>query len=84
MAIEDAATVSNALEKYEPQEAFLRFEQHRLKRTAGIVSQSWTLGRLAQWENGLLRSLRNGALRRVPQRMIRQQLHELYDVSFVP
>lgn len=82
MAIEDAATVANALDKYEPQEAFQRFEQHRLKRTASIVNQSWTLGRLAQWENGMLRTLRNAALRRVPQRMIRQQLQELYDVTF--
>lgn len=84
MAIEDAATLANALVKYGPEEAFRRFESHRIKRTTNIVNQSWGFGRIAQLENSLLMALRNAAFRKVPQRIIYKQLKALYDVSFNP
>ncbi len=82
MAIEDAASLSNGLTKYIPEEAFIGFEKHRIKRTSDIVNQSWGLGNLAQWENPLLIRLRNGLLRAVPQSVIDKQVKRLYDVSF--
>ena len=82
MAIEDAATLANGLAKYPAEAAFQKFEAHRIKRTTRIVSQSWTFGKIAQLENPLLISLRNGAFRRVPQSIIDKQLKALYEVSF--
>ena len=82
MAIEDAATLANGLTRYTPLEAFKKFEEHRIARTTRIVDQSWTFGRLAQLENPLLISIRNGAFRMIPQRMIDKELKALYDVSF--
>jgi 2-polyprenyl-6-methoxyphenol hydroxylase-like FAD-dependent oxidoreductase len=82
MAIEDAATLSNGLTKYEPEEAFIKFEKHRIKRTTDIVNQSWNFGNLAQWENPLAMRIRNGLLRAVPQSVIDKQVKNLYDVSF--
>ena len=82
MAIEDAATLANALGKYQPEEAFRKFEQHRIRRTTGIVEQSWNFGRLAQWENPIAMSIRNNLLRMVPQSVIDKQIKTLYDVSF--
>lgn len=84
MAIEDAATLANALVKYEPAEAFQRFEEHRINRTTGIVNQSWTLGKIAQVENRFITSLRNGFFRILPGSAIEKQLKELYEVSFQP
>lgn len=84
MAIEDAATLANALTLYEPAEAFRRFEQFRIRRTTQIVSQSWNIGKIAQLENPLLMWLRNGLFRMLPESMIHAQLRDLYDVSFRP
>ncbi len=82
MAIEDAATLANGLVKYPAEEAFQKFELHRIKRTTRIVNQSWTFGKIAQLENPLLIALRNGAFRRVPPSTIDKQLKALYEVSF--
>lgn len=82
MAIEDAATLANGLTRYTPQEAFKKFEEHRIARTTRIVDQSWTFGRIAQLENPLLISIRNGAFRMMPQRVIDKELKGLYEVSF--
>ena len=84
MAIEDAATLMNALIKYSPEEAFRRFEKHRIKRTSGIVNQSWRVGQLAQLDNPVLRSLRNSVFRSLPKRVVMDQLRNLFEVSFHP
>ncbi len=84
MAIEDAACLTNSLNRYEPEEAFRKFEIHRIRRTTGIVNQSWTFGKIAQLENPLLMSLRNAMLRRLPQSMVEDQLKGLFTVSFQP
>lgn len=84
MAIEDAATLMNALVKYEPMEAFRRYSSHRVVRTTGIVNQSWRVGRLAQLENELLRRLRDNAFRMLPKSATLGQLKDLFDVSFHP
>lgn len=84
MAIEDAATLMNALSRYPAEEAFARFETHRIRRTTGIVNQSWTFGKLSQLENPVLRSLRNSVLRALPRSVVVGQLENLFDVSFQP
>lgn len=84
MAIEDAATLMNALTTYSPEEAFKRFEAHRISRTTGIVNQSWTFGKLAQLSNPLLIALRNGLLRSMPTNFVYNQLKQLFEVSFKP
>lgn len=83
MAIEDAAVLANCLESYaSAEEAFVQFEEKRIPRTTRIVNTSWTLGRVAQWENPLLMKLRNMAVRLTPQGVAEKQLRFLTDVSF--
>jgi len=84
MAVEDAATLMNALMKYEPLDAFKRFESHRIRRTTDIVNQSWTFGKLAQLENSILMWMRNSALGMIPKSTVVNQLKGLFDVSFEP
>ncbi|HEY1115163.1 MAG TPA: FAD-dependent monooxygenase [Chitinophagaceae bacterium] len=82
-AIEDAMVLANCL-KDTPAvpDAFRLFEQRRLERTHYIVKQSWTLGRLAQWENSLATRLRNAALRAVPKRVFQRQVEKVYETDF--
>lgn len=84
MAIEDAATLMNALVRYEPVEAFRRFEKHRIARTTGIVNQSWKVGQLTQLSHPLLIALRNAAFRSLPKSVVLNRLKNLFDVSFHP
>jgi 2-polyprenyl-6-methoxyphenol hydroxylase-like FAD-dependent oxidoreductase len=82
MAIEDAAILASCLSKYKDvAEAFLAFEKRRLKRTHNIVKTSWTLGKVAQWENFLLRKLRDNAFRMIPAKQRQRQIEALYDVD---
>ncbi|MBK8969032.1 MAG: FAD-dependent monooxygenase [Saprospiraceae bacterium] len=83
-AIEDAAVLADVLKKQfaDPAAAFRAFEQRRLKRTHFIVNNSWTLGRMAQWQNPLLAALRNGLFRMVPGRVNEAQLEKVLTVDF--
>lgn len=82
-AIEDAMVLSNCLEGTPVvKDAFRLFEQKRIKRTHYIVRQSWTLGRLAQWENPVLTRLRNALLRSIPQRVFQRQVEKVYETDF--
>lgn len=83
MAIEDAVILANCLEKEtSAEEAFQSYELKRIKRTTRIVNTSWTMGKIAQWKNPLLTSLRNAAFRLTPPKALEKQAQFIYDVSF--
>ncbi|EMS33128.1 Salicylate hydroxylase [Mariniradius saccharolyticus AK6] len=82
MAIEDAAVLASCLSKNtDVAEAFSAFEKRRLKRTHNIVKTSWTLGKVAQWENSLLRAIRDKAFRMIPAKQRQKQIEALYAVD---
>ena len=82
MAIEDAAILASCLEKHSnPAEAFQEFEKRRLGRTRKIVTDSWQLGKIAQWENPVLMSLRDAFFRMIPQHVTQKQIESLYQVD---
>ncbi|WPP53210.1 FAD-dependent monooxygenase [Catalinimonas niigatensis] len=81
MAIEDAIVLANQLAQLnDVEKALQRYEAMRMKRTQQIVRTSYQLGKVAQWENGVLSVLRNAALRRMPESVRQKQIKELYDV----
>jgi 2-polyprenyl-6-methoxyphenol hydroxylase-like FAD-dependent oxidoreductase len=83
MAIEDAAILANMLSDSRPvDETFLAFERKRIHRTTTIVKESWQLGRIAQWENKLLITLRDTLLRLTPPSVAERQIRFIQDVSF--
>lgn len=83
MALEDAAVMANCIEEYHTvEEAFKQFEKKRIQRTTKIVNTSWTLGKVAQFQNPLLASLRNTAIRFTPKSVAEKQFKFLYDISF--
>ncbi len=74
-AIEDAIVLAACLRKASDMEAALRaYEEERIKRTAAIVKRSWTIGRVAQWENLLACRIRNAILKRTPSDVLLKQL----------
>ncbi|GAB3275817.1 FAD-dependent monooxygenase [Larkinella harenae] len=82
-AIEDAVVLADELAMDQPaEEAFKRFEKRRLKRTRGIIENSRRIGQLAQTQNPLLATLRNGLFRLLPSSMNERQLETLYNVDF--
>jgi 2-polyprenyl-6-methoxyphenol hydroxylase-like FAD-dependent oxidoreductase len=80
MAIEDAAVLSNLIESDE-EAAFRIFEEKRIRRTTKIVNDSWQIGKMAQWENPVLTSLRNAALSLMPGRVTDNTFKFIYDVT---
>jgi len=80
MAIEDAAVLSHCLHTISPvSNAFKQFEKMRMKRTRGIVTQSWSLGKIAQWEHPIGIAVRNTLFRSVPKALSQKQLQKLTD-----
>lgn len=78
MAIEDSAALSYSLHNtLAVDEAFRHFEQHRVKRAKGIVTQSWTLGKIAQWENSMGIAIRNAMFRSIPKSVSQKQMRKL-------
>lgn len=81
MAIEDAVVLANLIEQSPVEEAFKLFEARRIRRTTKIVNDSWQLGKMAQWENPFMTSLRNMMISLVPKSVADNQFKFIYDVS---
>jgi 2-polyprenyl-6-methoxyphenol hydroxylase-like FAD-dependent oxidoreductase len=82
-AIEDAVVLADEIKaKGNIVAAFKAFESRRMKRTHYVVNTSWTVGKVAQWQNALLIALRNAAFRLIPPSVNEQQLSKLYNVDF--
>jgi 2-polyprenyl-6-methoxyphenol hydroxylase-like FAD-dependent oxidoreductase len=82
MAIEDAVVLSNLIKQSTTaEEAFALFERKRIRRTTKIVNDSWQLGKMAQWQNPVMTSLRNVMLSMMPKRVTDNQFKFIYDVT---
>lgn len=82
MAIEDAVVLSNLIEQSSTaEEAFGLFEKKRIRRTTKVVNDSWQLGKMAQWQNPLMTTLRNAMVSMMPKRVTENQFKFIYDVS---
>ncbi len=82
MAIEDAVVLANSLDTHaNAVEAFQAFEQKRILRTTKVVNDSWQIGKMAQWRNPVLTTIRNLALSRIPKSVTDKQFKFIYDVS---
>jgi len=82
MAMEDALMAAKVLNEQSDNriEAFQSFEQKRIARTHFIVNTSYRLGKVAQWENNLLISVRNSLLRMTPAWANEKQVEKVLDI----
>ncbi|QSQ17066.1 FAD-dependent monooxygenase [Myxococcus landrumensis] len=86
LAIEDAATLAHLLVTMGPTDAALaRYESLRRPRAEWIRDRSWTLGKVAQWEGGFARGVRNAMMRWTPRAATRSALEKMVlDMPGVP
>jgi 2-polyprenyl-6-methoxyphenol hydroxylase-like FAD-dependent oxidoreductase len=78
-AIEDALSLALHFAARGPTpDALAEYEEVRRPRTTRIVRLSWQFGKMAHWENPMLRRVRNAVLRRTPTRVQQRQLQELF------
>jgi 2-polyprenyl-6-methoxyphenol hydroxylase-like FAD-dependent oxidoreductase len=81
-AIEDAVVLAHALaDASSIPEGIAEFESLRKVRARSFVDRSWTVGRAAQWENGLARALRNAIVRMTPSSVMEKTLTEAWMVD---
>lgn len=83
-AIEDVAVLVDELKKTKDVTlAFKHFEQRRLKRTRYITETSWTIGKIAQWQNPISIMARNTLMTILPEKIKQHQLKTLLSVDFM-
>ncbi len=81
-AIEDAAFLKKCLvENKDVFQAFQQFQTIRLQRVKKIIEDSWTIGKIAQLENGLLTGIRNQLLQWLPESVNAKQMDFLYNID---
>jgi len=75
-AVEDAYVLSKLLETEKDwNKVFYQFEQIRKEKVHHIVNTSWTLGKIAQWEN--FTGIRNCIFRRIPESVNQKQMETI-------
>ncbi len=87
MAIESALVLARCLDESPDVTTALRlYEDTRYERTKWITDTSWSVGKMAHWENVMKRALRNCLFAWLPQSARLAQLRKVaaYDASSVP
>jgi 2-polyprenyl-6-methoxyphenol hydroxylase-like FAD-dependent oxidoreductase len=75
-AVEDAYVLSKLLETEKDwNNVFSQFEQIRKEKVHHIVNTSWTLGKIAQWEN--FTGVRNFIFRMLPEAVNQKQMEKI-------
>ena len=78
-AIEDARVLAHYLgHSASAEEAFTQFQTTRQAKVNHIVKTSWTVGKMAHWQNPLSMRLRNTLMRIMPARLGERQSAQIY------
>lgn len=81
-AIEDAWVLSELLAREAgAAEAFAKFELLRKKKVQQIVGTSWTIGKMAHWENSLAVGLRNLLIKLSPSSLGKRQSRAVFELA---
>ncbi|MGL4630485.1 MAG: FAD-dependent monooxygenase [Leadbetterella sp.] len=81
-AIEDAYALGKLLSNgFSIENTFKDYERIRRKKANKIVNTSWTLGKIAHWENPILVWLRNTAFRFTPNSVNKKQMDEIFKLT---
>ena len=82
-AIEDAYVLGQLLKKQTITEAFANYPAIRRAKVQYVVDTSWSLGKIAHWENRFSVALRNGLLKLTPEKINQKQLSKLFALEKV-
>jgi 2-polyprenyl-6-methoxyphenol hydroxylase-like FAD-dependent oxidoreductase len=82
-ALEDGFALAKCLADHgSHRRAFSAFEDLRRPKAERMVEQSWQRGKVAQLENGVLRRIRNFALRNLPEFVNQKFEDDMYEMPF--
>lgn len=81
MAIEDAAVLSEELERSDPVTAAARYEARRRPRVDSLQAQAFRLGRMAHWESQAGSWLRNRLVAWTPSGVAARQIRSIVDAA---
>jgi len=82
MAIEDAYSLTHAFQQAGLNgQAFDLYEKQRRAKVDWTVSTSWSIGRICHFKNPVLRTLRNGILKKALSGHSEKQLRKLYSIA---
>lgn len=82
-AIEDALVLSDCIsQEATAEQAFKVFNKRRLAKAHQVVSRSWTIGKVSQWENATMRNVRNFAMRLTPDTVSAKQLASVFNLKY--
>jgi len=80
-AIEDAYIIAEYLSKYNPEDAFLKYQRNRYPKVSKIVKMSWIMGKVSHLQNTLLIQLRNIFLSSTPAYISRKQSEGIFNLQ---
>jgi 2-polyprenyl-6-methoxyphenol hydroxylase-like FAD-dependent oxidoreductase len=81
--IEDGYALALALSKYDAPLAFQRFQKARIPKVKYIVDGSWTMGKMAHWENAMATGLRNAIFKLTPPAVMEKSFATVLDISYL-
>ena len=82
MAVEDVLALADAFKRLGLNEgAWKRFEERRRRKVDWTVSTSWFIGKICHLGNPLSRSLRNIALKKIPDSVTQNQVQRIYSIE---
>ncbi len=82
-AIESAYVLAKCISEEKTTEAaFIQFQKTRKTTATKIVNTSWTLGKVAHWENSIGILLRNKLMRLIPQSLTQKQAIDIYQLDY--
>ncbi|WP_298485809.1 FAD-dependent monooxygenase [uncultured Maribacter sp.] len=82
-AIEDAYVLTECLEKYDVDKAFLEYQKIRLPKAHQIVKSSWMVGKMAHFSNPILIGLRNLMLQVTPASVNKRQNEQIFQLAVI-
>ena len=77
MAIESAAVLAEELARGNIDAAIAAYVRRRARRVARITTESWRIGRIGQLEGRFSTTIRNVAMRAMPQRLTERRLMQV-------
>ncbi|WP_299433436.1 FAD-dependent monooxygenase [uncultured Maribacter sp.] len=80
-AIEDAYVLSECLDKYNINKAFLEYQKIRLPKAHQVVKASWMVGKMAHFSNPILIGLRNLMLQVTPSSVNKRQNEQIFQLA---
>lgn len=82
-AVEDAYVLGKLFEQGKSVEkAFAQYEQLRMKKAHFIVNTSWTIGKIAHFQNSIAVWLRNALVKAMPKSVSKKQLDKVFNIEY--